>query len=72
MAGDYNEGPRNWCRDNYDSDPEYCDAVLGGKTEKKRGGGMCGSKKKKGYKAGGKVCRGGRAAVRGTKFSGVK
>ena len=69
MADDYNEGPRNWCRDNYDSDPEYCDAVLGGKTDKK----MCGGHvKKKGYKAGKMVCRGGRSAVRGTKFSGVK
>ena len=68
MADDYNEGPRNWCRDNYDSDPEYCDAVLGGKTDKK----MCGGHVKKKYKSGGKVCRGGRAAVRGTKFSGVK
>ena len=71
MAGDYNEGPRNWCRDNYDSDPEYCDAVLGGKTEKKKCGGMM-KGKKKGYKAGKMVCRGGRSAVRGTKFSGVK
>ena len=70
MAGDYNEGPRNWCRDNYDSDPEYCDAVLGGKTEKKKCGGKVHGKK--GYKAGKMVCRGGRSAVRGTKFSGVK
>ena len=59
MAGDYNEGPRNWCRDNYDSDPEYCDAILGPKetkpapvVKKKCGGKIHG---KKGYKSGGKV-----------------
>ena len=74
MAGDYNEGPRNWCRDNYDSDPEYCDAILGPKEPKKPvvkkncGGKIHGKKK---MKAGG-MCRGGRSAVRGTKFSGVK
>jgi hypothetical protein len=70
MADDYNKGPRSWCEKNYDSDPEYCDAVLGGKTEKKACGGKVHGKKK--MKSGGKVCRGGRSAVRGTKFSGVK
>jgi hypothetical protein len=60
-----NEGARNWCSSNYDSDPEFCQAVGFGKKGMKSGG------KVKGYKKGG-MCRGGRSAVRGTKFSGVK
>jgi len=73
MADDYNKGPRNWCEKNYDSDPEYCDAVLGPKettpvVKKKCGGRIHGKKK---MKAGG-LCRGGGCATRGLKFSGVK
>ena len=67
MADDYNKGPRSWCEKNYDSDPEYCDAVGGGKPVVKK---SCGGKVKK-MKSGG-MCRGGRSATRGTKFSGVK
>ena len=54
MADDYNKGPRSWCEKNYDSDPEYCDAVGGGKpvVKKKCGGKVHG---KKSYKSGGKV-----------------
>ena len=44
---------------------EYYDRVNSGKVKKACGGSM------KGYKKGG-TCRGGRAATRGTKFSGVK
>jgi hypothetical protein len=60
-----NEGARKWCEKNYDSDPDYCDALGFGKKGMKSGG------KVNGYKKGG-MCRGGRSATRGTKFSGVK
>ena len=39
----------------------------GGKVKKYQGGG-----KVRGYKDGGGVCRGGGAAISGTKFAGVK
>ena len=47
---------------------EYYDRVNSGKVKKSCGGKIHGKKK---YAKGG-MCRGGRAAVRGTKFSGVK
>ena len=42
-----NEGARKWCEKNYDSDPDYCDALGFGKKGMKSGG--------KVKKSGGKV-----------------